>query len=121
MEQMRLVKDERVAFVFEAFGGVTSIAVMPYLNENKTPQLFATDGADMLTDFVKFPWSIGFNPANVTEARIIVKQILATNPNAKIGLLYQDDQLRKNLANGIHEKLSIEHASMIFKEVPYKL
>jgi branched-chain amino acid transport system substrate-binding protein len=116
----RLVEEERVAFLFGSLGGVTNIAVMPYLNENKIPQLFSAGGADMFTDFVKYPWSIGFNAANVTEARIIVKQILATKPDARIAVLYQDDQLGKNFLNGFHDGLGAEHAGMLVKEESYK-
>jgi branched-chain amino acid transport system substrate-binding protein len=116
----RLVEQEAVAFIFGSLGGTTNIAVMPYLNDNKIPQLFAAGGADMFTDPAKFPWSIGLNPANVTEAHLIVTQILATRPAAKIGLLYQHDQLGTNFLTGIHESLGEERAGMMIKQVSYE-
>jgi branched-chain amino acid transport system substrate-binding protein len=116
----RLVEQEGVAFIFGALGGATNVAVMPYLNENKIPQLFAAGGADMFTDFAKFPWSLGLNPANVTEAHLMIRRILATRPTAKIGLLYQHDQLGRNFLTGIHESLGEDHARMLIKEVSYE-
>jgi branched-chain amino acid transport system substrate-binding protein len=117
----RLVEEEHVAFIFGTLGGVTNVAIMPYLNENKIPQLFAAGGADMFTNFAKFPWSIGLNPANVTEAHLIVRRILATNPTAKIGMLYQNDLLGKNFLAGIHEALGAQHAGMMVKEVSFEV
>ena len=116
----RLVEEEHVAFLFGSLGA-PNIAVMPYLNENKVPQLFSAGGADMFTDFVKYPWSIALSPANITEAKIIVKQILATKPNAKIAVLYQDDQLGKNFLKGINEGLGAERAGMLVKGESYKI
>ena len=116
----RLVEEEHVAFLFGSLGSVTNIAVMPYLNENKIPQLFPAGGADMFTDPVKYPWSLGFSTANATEGKIIVKQILATKPDAKIALLYQDDTLGHNFLNGIHDGLGVAHAGMMVKEESFK-
>src|SRR5271166_6515127 len=85
----RLIEEERVAFIFQAFGGFTNLAIRPYLNENKVPQLFGAAGADQLDDSQHFPWTIGFNPATSTEGRIYAKHFLATKPDTKIGVLYQ--------------------------------
>jgi branched-chain amino acid transport system substrate-binding protein len=116
----RLVEQEGVAFIFGALGGTTNVAIMPYLNENKIPQLFAAGGADMFTDPAKFSWSVGLNPANVTEAHVMIRKILATKPAAKIGVLYQHDQLGSNFLRGIHESLGEDHAGMLIKEVSYE-
>ena len=122
VEQIRrLVEEEHVAFIFQSFGGATNQAVMPYLNDNKIPQLFAVGGADMFVDPSRFPWSIGLNPAIVTEAHLITKHIIATNPAAKIGLLLQNDPLGKNFLNGIREQLGPEHAGMLISSVSYEV
>ena len=76
----RLIEQERVAFIFQTFGGFTNLAIRPYLNENKVPQLFGAAGADQLDDPQHFPWTIGFNPATSTEGRIYAKYIVATSP-----------------------------------------
>src|ERR1700729_2065153 len=122
VEQIRrLVEEEHVAFIFQSFGGATNQAVMPYLNDNKIPQLFAVGGADMFVDPSRFPWSIGLNPAIVTEAHLITKHIIATNPAAKIGLLLQNDPLGKNFLNGIREQLGPDHAGMLISSVSYEV
>jgi branched-chain amino acid transport system substrate-binding protein len=117
----RLIEEERVAFIFQAFGGFTNLAIRPYLNENKVPQLFSAAGADQLDDPQHFPWTVGFNPATSTEGRIYAKHILATKPDAKIGLLYQNDQLGKTFLAGVRDALGDEHAGMLVKEVSYEV
>ena len=66
----RLIEEEGVALIFQTFGGFTYLAIRPYLNEHKVPQLFCAAGADQLDDPQNFPWTIGFNPATSTERRI---------------------------------------------------
>ena len=117
----RLIEDERVAFIFQTFGGFTNLAIRPYLNENKVPQLFGAAGADQLDDPQNFPWTIGFNPATSTEGRIYAKHILATRPDAKIGVLYQNDQLGKTFLAGVRDALGAEHAGALVKEVSYEV
>ena len=117
----RLIEEEGVAFIFQTFGGFTNLAIRPYLNENKVPQLFGAAGADQLDDPQHFPWTVGFNPATSTEGRIYAKHILATKPDAKIGVLYQNDQLGKTFLAGVRDALGAEHAGMLVKEVSYEV
>ncbi len=117
----RLIEEEGVAFTFQSFGGFTNLAIRPYLNENKVPQLFVAAGADQLDDPQNFPWTIGFNPATSTEGRIYAKHILATKPDAKIGVLYQNDQLGKTFLAGVRDVLGAEHAGALVKEVSYEV
>ena len=117
----RLIEEERVAFIFQTFGGFTNLAIRPYLNERKVPQLFGAAGADQLDDPQHFPWMVGFNPATSTEARIYGKRILATRPDAKIGVIYQNDQLGRSFLTGLRDGLGGEHVGMIVKEVSYEV
>ena len=117
----RLIEQEGVAFTFQSFGGFTNLAVRPYLNEHKAPQLFVAAGADQLDDPQNFPWTVGFNPATSTEGRIYTKHILATKPDAKIGVLYQNDQLGKTFLAGVRDALGDQHAGMLVKEVSYEV
>ena len=117
----RLIEEDGVAFTFQSFGGFTNLAVRPYLNANKVPQLFVAAGADQLDDPQNFPWTIGFNPATSTEGRIYAKHILATKPDAKIGVLYQNDQLGKTFLAGVRDVLGAEHARALVKEVSYEV
>ena len=117
----RLIEENRVAFIFQTFGGFTNLAIRPYLNENKVPQLFGAAGADQLDDPQHFPWTVGFNPATSTEGRIYTKHILATKPDAKIGVLYQNDQLGKTFLAGVRDALGDQHGGMLVKEVSYEV
>jgi branched-chain amino acid transport system substrate-binding protein len=117
----RLIEEDGVAFTFQSFGGFTNLAVRPYLNANKVPQLFVAAGADQLDDPQNFPWTIGFNPATSTEGRVYTKHILATKPGAKVGVLYQNDQLGKTFLAGVRDALGAEHAGQLVKEVSYEV
>ena len=121
VEQIRrLVEDEKVAFLFQTLGTAPNLAIRQYLNDNKTPQLFVSTGAAVFADPQHFPWTIGFNPNYQTEARIYGKHILATKPDAKIGVLYQNDGFGKDYLIGLKDGLGADHAGMVIKEVSYE-
>ena len=84
------------------------------------PQLFVATGATMFADPEHFPWTIGCKPSYQTEARIYAKHILATKPDAKIGVLYQNDGFGKDYLIGLKDALGAEHAGMIVKEASYE-
>jgi branched-chain amino acid transport system substrate-binding protein len=117
----RLVEQEQVAFIFGTLGGVTNLAVRQYLNDNKIPQLFGATAADIVGDPQHYPWTIGLNPAIATEAHIYAKQILATKPEAKIGILFQNDALGRPFSSGMREGLGAQHEAMIVKEVSFEV
>ena len=117
----RLIEQERVALIFGSFGGFTSLAVRQYLNDNKIPQLFLTSAADIVGDPEHYPWTIGLNPAISSEVHVYAKYILATKPNAKIGILYQHDGSFKTFVNSMREGLGAANASMIVGEASYEL
>ena len=117
----RLIEQDGVAFTFQSFGGFTNLAVRPYLNANKVPQLFVAAGADQIDDPQNYPWTVAFNPSTTVEGRIYAKHILATKPDAKIGVLYQNDQLGKTILAGVRDGLGPEHAGALVKEVSYEV
>jgi branched-chain amino acid transport system substrate-binding protein len=121
VEQVRrLVEQEQVAFLFNTLGTAPNAAIRQYLNDNKVPQLFVSTGASIFSDPKQFPWTMGYNPNYQTEARIYAKQILATKPDAKIGVLYQNDGFGKDYLIGLKDVLGAEHAGMIVKEASYE-
>src|SRR5271154_3282706 len=121
VEQIRrLVEQEQVAFIFQSLGTPPNAAIRQYLNDNKVPQLFASPGAAMFSDPQHFPWTIGFNPNYQTEAKIYGKHILQTKPDAKIGVLYQNDGFGKDYLIGLKEGLGTEHAGLLIKEMSYE-
>ena len=118
----RLVEQEGVAFIFDTVGTPNNLAIRSYLNDNKVPQLFIVHGREhvrRLRSIIPGPWAA--LPNYQTEARIYAKHILATKPDAKIGVLYQNDGFGKDYLSGLRDGLGAEYASMIVKEVSYEV
>ena len=117
----RLVEEEHVAFLFGNVGTPSNLAIRAYLNDNKVPQLFPAVGASVFNDPQHFPWTMPVLPNYSNEGRIYARQILATKPDAKIGILFQNDGFGKDYVTGFKAELGPEHAGMIVKEVSYEL
>ena len=121
VEQVRkLVEGDEVLTTFQIIGTPSNAAVQKYLNEKKVPQLLAATGATRFTDPKHFPWTIAFNPNYQSEGHIYAKYILANHPNAKIAILYQNDDLGKDYVKGLKNALGAK-ANMIVAEVSYEL
>jgi branched-chain amino acid transport system substrate-binding protein len=121
VEQIRrLVEQEQVAFIYNMLGTPCCAAVRQYLNDNKLPQLFCATGASMFSDPQHFPWTMGWQPNYQTEARIFAKHILASKPDAKIAVLYQNDGFGKDYLIGLKDGLGADHAGMVIKEASYE-
>jgi ABC-type branched-subunit amino acid transport system substrate-binding protein len=122
VEQVRkLVESDEVLLTFQIIGTPSNAAVQKYLNTKKVPQLFAATGASKFTDPKNFPWTLGFNPNYFVEGRIYGQYILKEYPNAKIGVLYQNDDLGKDYLNGIKSGLGDKAATMIVAEASYEV
>jgi branched-chain amino acid transport system substrate-binding protein len=116
----RLVEDEKVAFIFNSLGTPPNVAIRQYINDNKIPQLFVATGAAIFADPQHFPWTIGWQPSYVTEAKIFAKHILKTKPDAKVAILYANDGFGKEYLAGLKEGLGADHAGMLIKEASYE-
>ena len=122
VEQVRrLVEQEHVAFLANTLGTAQNAAIRQYLNDNKVPQLFVLSGAPMFADPKHFPWTMLMNPSYVTEAHIYAKHILATRPDAKLAVLYQNDDFGKGYLNGLRDVLGPDRVGMIVKETSYEV
>src|SRR6476619_5777791 len=120
VEQVRkLVESDEVLLTFQLLGTPSNAAVQKYLNSKKVPQLFAATGASKFTDPKNFPWTMGFNPNYFVEGRIYGTYIIKEHPNAKIGILYQNDDLGKDYLNGIKPGLGDKAATMVVAEASY--
>jgi branched-chain amino acid transport system substrate-binding protein len=122
MEQTRrLVEQEQVAFIFQSLGTPTSVVVRKYLNDRKVPQMFIAAGATFWGDPEHYPWTIGFQPSYQSEARIYAKYILENKPNAKIAILYQNDDAGKDYAKGFKDGLGPEGVKkLVIAETTYE-
>jgi len=121
VEQVRkLVEQDNVLLLFSTLGTPTNTAIHEYLNENKVPQLFVSTGADKWNDPKHFPWTMGWIPSYGAEASIYASYILANLPNAKIAVLYQNDDFGKDYLNGLRKGLGDKAAKMIVATQSYE-
>ncbi|MCK1366045.1 ABC transporter substrate-binding protein [Bradyrhizobium sp. 62] len=121
VEQTRkLVESDEVLLTFQIIGTAPNVAVQKYLNAKKVPQLFAATGAARFTDPKNFPWTMGFNPSYLVEGRIYAQYILKNHPNAKVGVLYQNDDLGKDYLAGFKAGLG-DKSKMIVAETSYEI
>jgi len=121
VQQIRdLVENQHVAFLFNTLGTPQNTAIQKYLNNAKVPQLFVASGADKWGDYKDFHWTIGYQPSYQVEARIYAKYILKNKPDAKIAVLYQNDDFGKDYLIGLKAGLGAKAASMIVATQTYE-
>jgi len=102
----QLVEQDHVFAIFNSLGTAVNIALRPYLNDQKVPQLFVATGATTWgTDYQKFPWTMGFNADYTAEAVIFGKYIVAHQKDPKVGILYQNDDLGQDYLTGTQRGL----------------
>ena len=122
VEQTRkLVEEENVLLDFNPLGTPTNSAIQKYLNAKKVPQLFVATGATKWGNPEHFPWTMGFQPTYQTEGHIFAKYILEHKPDAKIGVLYQNDDYGKDYLKGLKDGLGDKANKLIIAEVTYEV
>jgi ABC-type branched-subunit amino acid transport system substrate-binding protein len=121
VEQARkLVESDEVLFIFNPLGTPPNSAIQKYMNAKKVPQLFVATGATKWNDPKEFPWTMGWQRSYQSEARIYAKYILKEKPNAKIAVLYQNDDYGKDYLKGLKDGLGAKAASMIVAEESFE-
>jgi len=121
VEQARkLVESDEVLMIFNSLGTPPNSAIHKYMNAKKVPQLFVATGATKWNDPKDFPWTMGWQPNYQSEARIYAKYILKNKPDAKIAVLYQNDDYGKDYLKGLKDGLGAKAASMIVAEESYE-
>jgi branched-chain amino acid transport system substrate-binding protein len=122
VEQARkLVESDEVLLIFNPLGTPPNTAIQKYLNTKKVPQLFVATGATKWNDPKDFPWTMGWQPNYQSESQIYAKYILKNHPNAKIAVLYQNDDYGKDYLKGLKDGLGAKAASMIIVEESYEV
>jgi branched-chain amino acid transport system substrate-binding protein len=122
VEQVRkLVEEDEVLFVFNPLGTPSNTAIHKYMNSKKVPQLFVATGATKWGNPKEFPWTMGWQPNYQTEGKIYAAHILETKPNAKIGVLYQNDDYGKDYLKGFEDGLGDKAKTMIVSKVTYEV
>ena len=122
VEQIRkLVEQDNVLFTFQTLGTPSNSAIHKYMNAKKVPHLFLATGASKWADPKNYPWTMGLNISYETEGQIYAKYLLKNKPNAKIAVLYQNDDYGKDVLNGLKEGLGAAGAKMIVAEATYEV
>jgi len=116
----KLVESEGVLFMCCSMGTGPNAAVQKYLNNKKIPQLFALSGATRFADGERYPWTTGFSPTYMDEGREAARYILRNKPDAKIALLYQNDDSGRDTIAGFKDGLGAENLKMIVSDQTYE-
>jgi branched-chain amino acid transport system substrate-binding protein len=121
VEQARkLVESDEVLFIFNSLGTPPNSAIQKYMNSKKVPQLFVATGATKWNDPKDFPWTMGWQPNYQSETQIYAKYILKEKPNAKIAVMFQNDDYGKDYLKGLKDGLGSKAASMIVAEESFE-
>ncbi|WP_428538448.1 ABC transporter substrate-binding protein [Rhodopila sp.] len=116
----RLVEQDQVAFIFATVGTPTNTAIYRYTNAKGVPLLFLGSGANKWGDPRHSPWVMGWQPSYRTEAQIYTRYALAQKPEAKIGILYQNDDFGKDYPAGVRDVLGADFDKRVVKVVSYE-
>ena len=117
----KLVESDGVLLIFQSLGTPTNTAIHKYMNAKKVPQLFVATGATKWGDYKHYHWTMGWQPSYQSEGRIYAKYLLKNKPDAKIGILYQNDDYGKDYVKGLKDGLGAKAAKMIVSEQPYEV
>jgi branched-chain amino acid transport system substrate-binding protein len=101
-----LVEQDNVLAIFNSVGTEHALAIRPYLNDRKVPQLFVGSGVSSLaTEHKKYPWSMGYLPSFAGEGAIYGRYVTTHEPGARIGVLYENSDFGKDMLNGLKRGL----------------
>ena len=118
----KLIEDEQVAILFQTIGTAPNAAIRKYINQKKVPDIWLGSGASMfVADPKDYPWSIPFQPSYRLEGQMYAKYILTHKPDAKIGILYQNDDLGRDYVNGLKDGLGDKFDKMVVKSLSYEV
>jgi branched-chain amino acid transport system substrate-binding protein len=102
----QLVDQDNVLAIFSSVGTEHALAVRPYLNDRKVPQLFVGSGVSKLaTEHKKYPWSMGYLPSFAGEGATYGRYVAAHRPKSRIAVLYENSDFGKDMLNGLRRGL----------------
>src|ERR1700727_2324746 len=102
----RLVEQEEVLALFGSLGTAPQTAVHKYLNSKGVPQLLLNTGASKWNDPKNNKWTMAGLPLYPTEARILARHVVAVKPEARVGILYQNDDLGRDFLGPLQQVLA---------------
>jgi branched-chain amino acid transport system substrate-binding protein len=117
----RLVQQEKVFAMFNTLGTPNNLAIWDFLNQQKVPQLYVATGASAFgADIKSHPYTIGWQPNYVTEAKVYADYLKKAKPNAKVAVLFQNDGFGKDLLGGFMKGIAGSGIKVVKKE-PYNV
>src|SRR5579864_2620975 len=117
----RLVEVEHVLAISGTLGTPPNAAIQQYLNQNGVPHIFVIAGGSRFSDPQHFPWTIGLVVTSQREALSIGKYILDKKVDAKIAILYQNDDYGKDGLKGLIDGLGARASEMIVATASYEV
>ncbi len=112
----KLVEEDKVFAVVASLGTAVNEGIRPYLNAQKVPQLLVSTGASVFGDAKAFPWTGGWQPVYDYESRVYGQAIAHNSPNAKIAVLYQNDDFGKENLEGLKKGLGGKASNIVAAE-----
>ena len=120
VEQIRrLIESDEVLFLVNPVGTATNMAVLKYINQKKVPHLFVGSGATIFNDPGHFPWTMSWTPHYASEGEIYARYVLSVKPDAKVGIISQNDDLGRDYLLGFRRGLGDRASSMIVSALTY--
>jgi branched-chain amino acid transport system substrate-binding protein len=117
----RLIEQDQVAALFQTIGTAPNVAIRKYYNQKHVPDIWLGSGASVFVDPKQYPWGIPFQPSYRLEGQMYAQYILKAKPNAKIGILYQNDDLGRDYVAGLKDGLGDKFKTMVVKSVSYEV
>jgi branched-chain amino acid transport system substrate-binding protein len=117
----KLVEQDQVLMLFQTLGTPSNTAIHKYMNMQKVPQMHVATGATKWNDPKNFKWTMGWQPNYQTEGRVYARHILQTKPDAKVGVLYQNDDYGKDYLKGLEDGFGDKAKTMIVAKVSYEV
>jgi branched-chain amino acid transport system substrate-binding protein len=117
----RLVESEQVLGIFGSVGTPTNVVIQRYLNQRKVPHLLITTGDSKFNDPHNYPWTLAFYPQIKDEAGVLARYVAQTRPNAKVAILYQNDDLGKEYLAGFRDALGAEASRVIVATASFEI
>jgi branched-chain amino acid transport system substrate-binding protein len=117
----KLIEQDQVLMLFQTLGTPSNTAIHKYMNMHKVPQMHVATGATKWNDPKNFKWTMGWQPNYQTEGRVYARHILQTKPDAKVGVLYQNDDYGKDYLKGLEDGFGDKAKTMIVAKASYEV
>lgn len=117
----KLVEQDEVAFLFQTIGTAPNAAIRKYINQKKIPDIWLGSGASIFVDPEHYPWSVPFQPSYRVEGAMYATWLLKNKPDARIGIIYQNDDLGRDYVAGMRDGLGAEFDRRVVKLVSYEI